>query len=82
MNRLASFAVLALAAALAFFALVRPASSGAQSRGDDIAMTAGPAGVWIARGDQVVICRLPLVQNQTITSPPPAPICSTPTRIP
>lgn len=82
MNRLSSLAVLALAVAIALFALVRPPASGAQSRGGDIAMTAGPAGVWIAHGDQLVICRLPLVQNQTITSPPPTPICSTPTRLP
>ncbi len=78
----AAWAVLTaiLLAALVF--LVRPGSSDAQVIPGSTSLAAGPGGMWVLQGDQLFICREPLIRSAARATEPPTPQCGQPARLP
>jgi hypothetical protein len=86
MNVRLSFVALALLGGLALGALLGPTLSSAQRQGgvgttavgSIPAISDGPGGVWVLRGDQLYVCRLPVVTPSGRAALPPTPECGEP----
>ena len=71
----------ALAAVVAFVLFWPSVPTGsAQSSDHPVAMSQGPGGIWIVRGNRLVVCRLPVVRPAS--TDPPTPECGQAVQLP